>query len=77
MANEGHFGSYLLDEADRPLLLSIVRTLAEGLSIPVFCKVTHRMCVDMCVGMCTDMCMDMSIYVCSDMCMGHGLETYA
>lgn len=39
VACAGHFGSFLLDEADRPLVLSIVRTLAEGLDIPMFVKI--------------------------------------
>lgn len=39
IAHSGHFGSYLLDEVDRPLVCEIVRTLAQGLVVPVFCKV--------------------------------------
>ena len=39
IAHSGHFGSYLLDEADRSLVCSIVRALAKELSVPVFCKV--------------------------------------
>ena len=39
VAAAGHFGSFLLDEVDRPLILNIVRTLAHGLSIPVFVKI--------------------------------------
>mmetsp|Transcript_15347 Transcript_15347/g.35334 ORF Transcript_15347/g.35334 Transcript_15347/m.35334 type:complete len:428 (-) Transcript_15347:1147-2430(-) len=39
VAHAGHFGSYLLDECDRPLVLSIVRTLATHLRVPVFCKI--------------------------------------
>eukprot|EP01046_Picozoa_sp_COSAG06_P017824 COSAG06_NODE_1224_length_10198_cov_15.139816_6_plen_286_part_00 len=39
VAFTGHYGSFLLDDADRPLVLSIVRTLAENLSIPVFVKI--------------------------------------
>ena len=39
IAYSGHFGSYLLDEVDRPLVLEIVRTMACGLRIPVFCKI--------------------------------------
>jgi len=35
----GHYGSFLLDDVDRPLVLSIVRTLAENISIPVFVKI--------------------------------------
>jgi tRNA-dihydrouridine synthase 1 len=39
IAHSGHFGSFLLDDVDRPLVLSIVRTLASNLSIPVFVKI--------------------------------------
>jgi hypothetical protein len=39
VAFTGHYGSFLLDDADRPLVLSIIRTLAENLSIPVFVKI--------------------------------------
>ena len=39
IAHSGHFGSYLLDDVDRPLVCKIVRTLAEGLTTPVFVKV--------------------------------------
>lgn len=39
IAFTGHFGSYLLDDADRPLVLDIVRTLARNLSIPIFVKI--------------------------------------
>ena len=36
IAHSGHFGSYLLDPVDRPLVLDMVRTLAKGLTIPIF-----------------------------------------
>ena len=39
VAAQGHFGSFLLDEADRPLVLKMVRTLSSSLSIPVFVKI--------------------------------------
>ena len=39
IAHSGHFGSFLLDDADRPLVLKIVKTLAEGLTTPVFVKI--------------------------------------
>ena len=39
IAHSGHFGSFLLDEEDRPLVCSIVRALAGGLSVPVFVKI--------------------------------------
>lgn len=39
IAHSGHFGSFLLDDVDRPLVLSIVRKLVGGVSVPVFVKV--------------------------------------
>lgn len=39
VAFSGHFGSYLLNKEDHPLVFRIVRELARGLSIPVFCKI--------------------------------------
>lgn len=39
IAFTGHFGSYLLDEADRELVTNIVHTLYKGLKIPVFVKI--------------------------------------
>ena len=42
-AQSGHFGAFLCaTPADRELVLTIVRTLAHGLIVPVFCKV--RLC---------------------------------
>ena len=37
IARKGHYGAFLLEETD--LLVSIVRTLHEGLRIPVTCKI--------------------------------------
>ena len=39
VAFHGHYGSFLLDDVDRPLVLKIVKTLADALSIPVFVKI--------------------------------------
>jgi tRNA-dihydrouridine synthase 1 len=39
IAHSGHFGSYLLGQEDRDLVLRIVRTLSASLSIPVFVKI--------------------------------------
>ena len=39
VAHAEHFGAYLLEEKDRPLLCSIVKRLSDGLSVPVFCKI--------------------------------------
>jgi tRNA-dihydrouridine synthase 1 len=39
IAHSGHFGSYLLGEEDRELVLRIVETLASQISIPVFVKI--------------------------------------
>jgi tRNA-dihydrouridine synthase 1 len=35
----GHYGSFLLDDIDRPLVLSIVKTLSDNIKIPVFVKI--------------------------------------
>jgi tRNA-dihydrouridine synthase 1 len=39
VAHTGHFGSYLMGLEERPLVLSIVRTLATSLRVPLFCKI--------------------------------------
>eukprot|EP00929_Paragymnodinium_shiwhaense_P119527 TRINITY_DN9143_c0_g1_i1.p1 TRINITY_DN9143_c0_g1~~TRINITY_DN9143_c0_g1_i1.p1 ORF type:complete len:483 (-),score=76.32 TRINITY_DN9143_c0_g1_i1:820-2232(-) len=39
VAHAGHFGSYLLGEQDRELLMSVVKRLSDSLPIPVFCKI--------------------------------------
>ena len=39
IAHAGHFGSYLLDPVDRPLVLSIVKTLTDTVAVPVFVKI--------------------------------------
>jgi tRNA-dihydrouridine synthase 1 len=39
IAFTGHFGSYLLDEEDRSLVVDMVNKLATNLSIPVFVKI--------------------------------------
>ena len=52
VAHSGHFGSYLLDETDRSLLLSLVRTLAHGLRVPVFCKIRLLDEIDETVRLC-------------------------
>lgn len=39
IAFTGHFGSYLLDEEDRPLVLSMVSALSKAISVPVFVKI--------------------------------------
>ncbi len=39
IAHSGHFGSFLLDDVDRPLVLSMIRTLAQSLTVPVFAKI--------------------------------------
>ena len=55
VAYVGHFGSFLLDEVDRPLILDIVRTLSRGLTVPVFCKVrllaTTEMTIELCAAL--------------------------
>lgn len=52
IAHSGHFGSYLLDKEDRPLVLEIVRTLSRNLKIPVFCKIRLLESVDETVELC-------------------------
>ena len=39
IAHSGHFGSYLLGDEDRALVLDIVRTVSAGISIPMFVKI--------------------------------------
>jgi len=39
IAHSGHFGSFLLDDVDRPLVESMIRTLATSLAVPVFAKI--------------------------------------
>ena len=39
VAFAGNFGSFLLDEEDRALLLRMVRTVSRGISIPLFVKI--------------------------------------
>ena len=38
-AHAGHFGAYLLDPGDRPLILSIVKTVSDAVSVPGFVKI--------------------------------------
>ena len=39
VAHAGHFGSYLLDKVDHPLIFDIVKTVSEGIRIPLFVKI--------------------------------------
>jgi tRNA-dihydrouridine synthase len=39
IAHSGHFGSYLLGDEDRTLVLDIVKTVASGIKIPIFVKI--------------------------------------
>lgn len=39
IAHSGHFGSYLLEEKDRELVLSIVNAVATTCSKPIFVKI--------------------------------------
>ncbi|MDC0525795.1 tRNA-dihydrouridine synthase family protein [bacterium] len=52
IAHSGHFGSFLLDEADRTLVCSIVRALAGGLTVPVHCKVRLLSTTEETVALC-------------------------
>eukprot|EP01138_Halocafeteria_seosinensis_P012664 gb/GECG01012940.1/.p1 GENE.gb/GECG01012940.1/~~gb/GECG01012940.1/.p1 ORF type:complete len:355 (+),score=35.20 gb/GECG01012940.1/:1-1065(+) len=38
-AFEGHYGSYLLDKKDWPLLTDIVQSMIKATSVPIFCKI--------------------------------------
>ena len=52
IAHSGHFGSYLLDSEDRPLVLSMVRALAQNLKIPVFVKIRLLNTVEESIELC-------------------------
>ena len=39
VAHAGHFGSYLLDKEDHPLIMKIVETVSKGICIPLFVKI--------------------------------------
>jgi tRNA-dihydrouridine synthase 1 len=39
IAHAGHFGSYLLGIEDRPLILAIVKAVADAVHVPVFVKI--------------------------------------
>jgi tRNA-dihydrouridine synthase 1 len=39
VAFQGHYGSFLLDEKDRKLVLSMVNTVSQNISIPLFVKI--------------------------------------
>lgn len=39
IAHAGHYGSFLLGEEDRPLIISIVKNLSENISLPIFVKI--------------------------------------
>ena len=52
MAHSGHFGSYLLDPEDRPLVLSMVKELSSHLRIPLFVKIRLLNTVEESVELC-------------------------
>ncbi len=39
VACQGHYGSFLLDDCDRDLVLSMVRTVSQNIKIPLFVKI--------------------------------------
>lgn len=39
VAFTGHFGSYLLDDSDRALVIDMVKTVSRGIQIPLFVKI--------------------------------------
>lgn len=55
IAYSGHFGSYLLGIEDRELVLSIVSTLSQNLSIPVFVKIRLLDNIDDTLTLCTQL----------------------
>ena len=48
----GHYGSFLLDDIDRPLVLDIVSTLAAKVKIPIFVKIRLLSTVEETVTLC-------------------------
>jgi len=52
VAHSGHFGSFLLDPEDRPLVLNMVRKLSANLSIPLFVKIRLLNSVDETTELC-------------------------
>jgi tRNA-dihydrouridine synthase len=52
VAFSGHFGSFLLDEIDRPLVLSLIRTIAENALVPIFAKIRLLDTVDDTLRLC-------------------------
>eukprot|EP01048_Picozoa_sp_COSAG05_P008397 COSAG05_NODE_638_length_8163_cov_16.318452_4_plen_186_part_00 len=55
VAFTGHYGSFLLDDADRPLVLSMVERLARQLSIPVFVKIRLLSTLEQTVEFCREL----------------------
>ena len=52
VAHSGHFGSFLLDKEDRPLVMKMVKTLADHLTIPIFVKIRLLSTVDESLELC-------------------------
>lgn len=48
----GHYGSFLLDEEDRPLVLSIVKKLSDNIKIPIFVKIRLLSTLDETITLC-------------------------
>jgi tRNA-dihydrouridine synthase 1 len=55
VAHTGHFGSYLLDKEDHPLIFQIVKTVSSGICIPLFVKIrllnTVEETIELCKGL--------------------------
>jgi tRNA-dihydrouridine synthase 1 len=51
----GHFGSYLLDSEDRPLIVSIVEAGVRAVRIPIFCKIRLLETLDETIGLCNQL----------------------
>ena len=52
IAHAGHFGSYLLDECDRELVFSIVRTVSRAIKKPMFVKIRLLSTLDETIRLC-------------------------
>jgi tRNA-dihydrouridine synthase 1 len=52
IAHTGHFGSYLLGECDRELVLSMVKTMSLNISKPIFVKIRLLDTVDDTIRLC-------------------------
>ena len=52
IAHSGHFGSYLLGDEDRELVLDIVKTVSSAIKIPMFVKIRLLDTIDDTIKLC-------------------------